>query len=105
MTPAISGSQIAAGRILSGVSRDKLAVRSGVAVESIQKLEIAGPAPLELTADVEAVAGALDSFGVIFVDEGGGLGAGVRLKFTRGQTAAIGAWEGEGGVVADDDVP
>lgn len=105
MDNVISGAQIAAGRVLSGVSRAKLAIRSGVDAKKIQRIEISGNAPLTLSDDVDAIIRALDSFGVAFIDDGGGLGSGVRLKFTRGESKAIGAWEDEGGVVGDDDVP
>ena len=47
---------------------------------------------------------ALEDLGAMFIDESGGFGAGVRLKFSRSQARAIGAWEDEGGVPADDDV-
>ena len=46
----------------------------------------------------------LEELGAVFIDESGGFGAGVRLKFSRSQARAIGAWEDEGGVPADDDV-
>jgi hypothetical protein len=42
---------------------------------------------------------------VLFIDDGDGFGSGVRLKFSRKQAQAIGAWEDEGGIVGDDDVP
>ena len=42
---------------------------------------------------------------VLLIDDGDGFGSGVRLKFGRKQAQAIGAWEDEGGVVGDDDVP
>lgn len=105
METVISGAQVAAGRVLSGVSRAKLAIRSGVEAEAIRRIEIAGSAPLPASEELGAILRALDSFGVVFIDDGDGLGAGVRLKFTRGESQAIGAWEDEGGVVGDDDVP
>jgi hypothetical protein len=41
----------------------------------------------------------------MFIPEGGGIGAGVRLKFLRQDVKQIGRLENEGGIVADDDVP
>ncbi|MCK9540916.1 MAG: hypothetical protein M0R03_02670 [Novosphingobium sp.] len=48
---------------------------------------------------------ALDHFGVIIVEEGDGMGAGVRLKFTRTDTRQIARLEGEGGAIGSDDAP
>jgi hypothetical protein len=50
-----------------------------------------------------AIIRALESAGVEFIPENGG-GAGVRLKYNRQDVRAIGKLEGEGGVVAEDDV-
>ena len=50
-----------------------------------------------------AVKRGLDHFGVVIVDESDGMGAGVRLKFTRVDTKQITRLEGEGGIVASDD--
>jgi hypothetical protein len=44
-------------------------------------------------------------FGVVAVEEGGGLGAGVRLKFTRHDVKQILRLEDEGGVSGADDNP
>lgn len=101
----VSGAQIAAARALTGVSQGKLAIRSGLELDALRRLEANGHGPLDVTADVESVLRALDTFGVLFIDDGDGFGSGVRLKFSRKQAQAMGAWEDEGGVVGDDDVP
>lgn len=105
MTSVVSGAQIAAARALTGISQSKLALRAGLEVEALQALEGAGHAPLDLTPSVERLLMALDSFGVLLIDDGDGFGSGVRLKFSRKQAQAIGAWEDEGGIVGDNDVP
>jgi hypothetical protein len=48
---------------------------------------------------------ALEAFGAMFIAEADGMGAGVRLKFTRQDVRQIGRLEGEGGVARSDDVP
>ena len=47
----------------------------------------------------------LENFGAVFLPEGDGFGAGVRLKFLRRDVRQIVRLEGEGGIVNDDDVP
>lgn len=39
------------------------------------------------------------------IDEAGGMGAGVRLKFTRQDVKKIARLGGEGGIVGSDDAP
>jgi len=104
MATVVSVAQIAAARALTGVSQAKLALRAGLEIEDLRALEGAGHAPLELSPAIERLVSALDSFGVLLVDDGDGFGSGVRLKFSRKQAQAIGAWEDEGGIVGDDDV-
>jgi hypothetical protein len=41
----------------------------------------------------------------MIVEEADGLGAGVRLKFTRSDVRQIARLEGEGGIVKSDDAP
>jgi transcriptional regulator with XRE-family HTH domain len=101
----ISGRQIAAARLLTGVSRAELAAAAGIPVDTLKRLEASGSAifPGEMKATV--IRQALENFGVIFLFEEQGIGAGVRLKFTRLDTRQIGRLENEGGVVREDDVP
>jgi hypothetical protein len=102
---AISGRQIAAGRALAGVSLADLAAAARVPPSSLKRMESEGSALPEPAADREAVRRALEEFGVIFLPEENGDGAGVRLKFTRRDVKQLGRLEGEGGTVRDDDVP
>ena len=56
-------------------------------------------------AHAAAVKRGLDHFGVVIVEESDGMGAGVRLKFTRSDVRQITRLEGEGGNVGSDDAP
>lgn len=100
----VSGRQVAAARALTGVSRAVLAKACGVSVEEMGRIETSGSVPLA-AGDAERALRALDTFGVVFIPESDGLGAGVRLKFTRLDAKQIGRMEGEGGNVGEDDVP
>jgi hypothetical protein len=44
-------------------------------------------------------------FGIIVFEESEGMGAGIRLKFTRQDVAKIARLEGEGGIVKSDNAP
>ncbi len=101
----ITGRLVAAARALTGISREDLARASGLSVPQLAQIEASGGAPLQSAADMEAVSRALENFGAVFIPEGAGFGAGVRLKFLRQDARQIGRWEGEGGVARDDDVP
>jgi hypothetical protein len=101
----IRGRLIAAARALTGISRADLAGASGVPVETLDRMEASGSAWLLPGSEVEAVSGALENFGVLFVPEDNGIGAGVRLRFTRQDVRQISRLEGEGGIVRNDDVP
>ncbi len=100
-----SGAQIAAARALVGVSREKLARRCQLTPEAIARLEASGPDPIAPCGELTVARTELEALGAIFIDEQGADGAGVRLRFSRAQTRAVGAWEDEGGVPADDDIP
>jgi hypothetical protein len=100
----VSGRQVAAARVLVGVSRAELARAFGISVEEMGRIEASGSTPLA-AGDVERALRALDTFGAVFIPEGDGLGAGVRLKFMRLDAKQIGRMEGEGGNVGEDDVP
>ena len=58
-----------------------------------------------LTRDAEAVSRGLAHYGVIVIEESDGMGAGVKLKFTRQDVKQISRLEGEGGIVRSDDAP
>jgi hypothetical protein len=66
---------------------------------------LGGSAWVSSDADVEAVTRGMSHFGVVIVEETDGMGAGVRLKFTRTDVRQIARLEGEGGIVVSDDAP
>jgi transcriptional regulator with XRE-family HTH domain len=101
----ISGHQIAAARSLAGVSRAELAAAAGISMALLKKFEASGSVIFPGEEKVTVVRKALEGFGVIFLFEENGIGAGVRLKFTRLDTKQIGRLENEGGFVLEDDVP
>lgn len=101
----ITGPQIVAARALTGIGQTKLAARSGLDLAVLRQMEARRAVHNDDAAPaVAAVKRALEELGAVFIDEADGFGAGVRLKFGRRQARAIAAWEGEGGVPADDDV-
>jgi hypothetical protein len=98
----IAGSQCRAARALVEITRGKLSERSGVDESVIRDFERKlgkpdGPA-------IRALQDALPALGAVFIEENGG-GIGVRLKFTAAEARQIARLEGEGGLVASDDVP
>jgi hypothetical protein len=101
----ISGRLIAAGRALVGVSEVDFATACGLDVDHICRLESGGSAWVSSDADIEAITQGLSHFGVAIVEETDGMGAGVRLKFTRTDVRQIARLENEGGVVGSDDAP
>lgn len=101
----ISGRVIAAARALAGVSQADFAAACSLAVEAVRKLEAGGSAWVRSEDDVEAVTRGLAQLGVIIVEESDGMGAGVRLKFTRQDVRQITRLESEGGIVGSDDAP
>lgn len=101
----VTGRVIAAARALVGVSQEDFADACGLSLESLCRLEAGGSAWLTSEADVAALDRGLTHFGVMILDEADGLGAGVRLKFTRSDVRQIARLESEGGVVGADDAP
>ena len=101
----ISGRLIAAGRTLVGVSQADFAAACGFDVETLSRLESGGSASVSSDAHVDAVTRGMSHFGVMILEEADGMGAGVRLKFTRADVRQIARLEGEGGVVGSDDAP
>jgi hypothetical protein len=90
---------------LADVSRADFSAAAGLPVEALTLIEASGSARVHSEQDIEALNRALACFGVIIVEESHGMGAGVRLKFTRQDVKQIDRLESEGGVVAADDVP
>ena len=101
----MSGRVIAAARALVGVSQADFAAACGLDVDTFCRLEAAGSAWVTSATEVEAVTRGFDNFGVVKVDEADGMGAGVRLKFTRADVRQIARLEGEGGTIGSDDAP
>ncbi|MGE3145121.1 MAG: XRE family transcriptional regulator [Pseudorhodoplanes sp.] len=101
----MSGRLIAAARVLTGITQKVLAAEAKVAPDALKLMEADDAALLPASRDVAAVRRALEHFGAVFIADGGGMGAGVRLKFSRLDVKQIGRLENEGGPAADDDVP
>jgi hypothetical protein len=101
----ISGRLVAAARALAGVGREDFAGAAGLPAAAMIRLERKGSAWVSDPVEAEAIQRALDHFGVIVIEEGGGMGAGVRLKFTRQDVKQILRLEGEGGAARSDDNP
>jgi hypothetical protein len=105
MNTKMTGRLIAAARALTGVDRESFAQAAGMPAETLALMEANGSARLDSAAEVDAITRAFDSFGVAVIDEQDGMGAGVRLKFTRQDVRQIQRLEGEGGIVGSDDAP
>lgn len=101
----MTGRVIAAARALIGVSQADFAAAASLPVESLRLIEASGSAWLQSDPDISGVNRALEHFGVIVIGEADGMGAGVRLKFTRQDVKQIARLEGEGGIVGSDDAP
>ena len=101
----ISGRVIAAARALAGVSQADFAAACGLDVDTLRRLEAGGSALVGSDEHAAAVARGMSHFGVMIVEEADGMGAGVRLKFTRTDVRQIARLESEGGVVGSDDAP
>lgn len=101
----LTGRIIAAARALVGVAQVEFASAAGLSPEALRHLEASGSARLPTGRDADAVGKALDYFGVVVIDEGDGMGAGVRLKFSRQDVRQITRLESEGGIVGADDAP
>jgi hypothetical protein len=100
----LTGRLVAAGRALTGVSQTELANAAGIPLETLRRFESSGAAWI-FANESQALGRALETFGAVIISEGDGMGAGVRLKFTRQDVRQIGRLESEGGVARSDDVP
>jgi hypothetical protein len=100
----LTGRLLAAGRTLAGIGMDDLSAASGTPLETIQLLEASGAAWVS-AADAGPLLAALEAFGIVIIPERDGMGAGVRLKFTRQDTKQIVRLENEGGIPRLDDLP
>ena len=104
-TMDIPGRLVAAGRALVQVSGADFANAAGLSVDALSLLEAGGSAWIKSQREAEAIVQAFDTFGVVVVEEGDGLGAGVRLKFTRQDVKQLVRLENEGGIIRSDDAP
>ncbi len=91
-----------AARALTEISRPSLARASGVDEATIEAFERRLATPGEPS--LAMLKAALEEFGAVFIPEDR-RGAGVRLKFTESERKRLATLEGEGGIVAADDVP
>lgn len=103
MSDVTTGRQIAAGRVLAGVGQERLARIANVPVSALRRMEATIAQPKLPAEQVTAVREALEKLGIRFIPENGG-GVGVRLKFNSSEVRRIATLEGEGGIVADDDI-
>lgn len=104
MTAKLSGRLLAAGRALAGISGVDLANAAGLDIRRLQFLEAGGAAWLPKV-EAQRLSVALEEFGVVILPEGDGMGAGLRLKFTRLDAERIEELEGEGGPARPDNAP
>jgi transcriptional regulator with XRE-family HTH domain len=74
-----SGRQIAAARTLIGMTQPDLAGRANISVPTLKRMEATDGAAVGMANNVAAIRAALESAGVIFVEENGE-GPGVRLR-------------------------
>jgi hypothetical protein len=100
----LTGRLVAAARALTGVSRSDFADAAGISPERFQLLETSGSSwiPEDESQSLHRV---LEMYGAVIIPEENGMGAGVRLKFTRNDVRQITRLENEGGVTRPDDVP
>jgi hypothetical protein len=96
---------IAAARALTGISQADFAAAAGLPIESLCFIEGSGSAWVLSEQESVAVRRGLEHYGVIVIGESDGMGAGVRLKFTRQDVRQIARLEGEGGKIGSDDAP
>jgi hypothetical protein len=102
-TPSpLTGPLARAARALIQWPRDHVSRLSGVDEASLAAFE-AGRSTLGAM-ELAALTRTLEDGGAAFIEEGEGGGIGVRLKFNRKDSRAIGKWENEGGPTADDDL-
>lgn len=101
----LTGRLVAAARALAGISQKDFAKAAGLPEERIATIEAKDSAWISSEGEAAALRLAFDVFGIVIIDEGDGMGAGVRLKFTRQDVKQLARLEGEGGAVRSDDAP
>lgn len=98
----ITGPQCRAARALVEYTRNRLAISAAIAPEIIENFERMLNKPT--LSEIAKLKETLEQAGAVFIEENGG-GVGVRLKFNRSESKRISMLEGEGGIVANNDVP
>jgi transcriptional regulator with XRE-family HTH domain len=101
----MTGRLLAAGRVLAGISQEDFAAIIGMPVETVCSIEANGSAWIHSSEDAERISRALDEIGILTFGEAGGMGAGVKLKFTRQDVKQVMRLENEGGNAALDSAP
>lgn len=79
----ITGRQIAAARVLLGLSLGEIADRADISVTTLRRIEDSAGEPWGTSTNITAVCSALQAAGIRFIPENGG-GAGVRLRDCKG---------------------
>jgi DNA-binding XRE family transcriptional regulator len=85
----ITGRQIAAARAIARLEQADLAKAANISVQTFRRMEASEGPALGMANNVAAVRAALESAGVIFVDENGE-GPGVRLRKAPQATEGLG---------------
>ena len=98
----ITGPQCRAARALVEWTREKLVKNAAIGADVIEAFERKIAEPDDAVR--QKLQATLELAGAVFIAENGG-GVGVRLKFNRSEVRRIAILEGEGGIVAMDDVP
>jgi transcriptional regulator with XRE-family HTH domain len=75
----MSGRQLAAARVLLGMSQAELALQASISVPTLKRMEGSAGEVVGMPNNIAAVRRALEAAGVEFIPENGG-GAGVRLR-------------------------
>lgn len=101
----MTGRVVSAARALAGIGQADFAAAAGLSLETLSRIEAGGSMPVIPEREIAALYRGLEHFGVLLIEESDGMGAGVRLKFTRQDVRHLARLEGEGGIVGSDDAP
>ena len=80
----LTGAQIRMARGYLRWSVEQLARRAGIGISTVQRMEASEEVPAASAKNLDAVRRALESAGMVFIEENGG-GAGVRLAKREGE--------------------
>lgn len=97
----LTAAQCRAARALLDWSRPHLSKTCAIDEEILRHFELKLNEPQEEIK--RRVRFTFEEAGIVFIPENGG-GAGVRLKHSRAGVRALHRWEGEGGIVGEDDI-